>query len=60
MNSRAGSLHLILPVGLLVSLGLSALGFQYFALQAFDVGTDREFIPKFKTAPARQKCVKTR
>jgi hypothetical protein len=60
MNSRAGSLHLLLPVGLLASLGLSALGFQYFATQAFEIGTDREFIPQFKIAPARQKCVQQR
>jgi len=51
---------LLLPVGLLASLGLSALGFQYFATQAFEIGTDREFIPQFKIAPARQKCVQQR
>lgn len=60
MNNRAGSLHLILPVGLLVSLGLSALGFHYFALQAFDVGTDREFIPHFKFSPAGEKSARQR
>lgn len=38
----------ILPFCLLTVLGLSALGFHYFAVQAFDVGTGHEYIPKLK------------
>lgn len=53
-------LPLILPVGLLLALGLSGTGFQYFAVRAFEVGTDREFIPRLESGPARAKCVKPR
>ncbi len=60
MNKLAGSLPLILPTGLLMALGLSGLGFQYFAVHAFEVGTDREFIPRLQSVPAPAKCVKKR
>lgn len=61
MNKLAGSLPLILPVGLLAALGVSGLGFQYFAVHAFDVGTDHAYIPKLSNlAPAPAKCVKQR
>jgi hypothetical protein len=60
MNKLVGSLPLILPVGLFMALGLSGLGFQYFAVHAFDVGTDREYIPKLESSPAPSKCVKQR
>ncbi|HVX64837.1 MAG TPA: hypothetical protein VHC19_29735 [Pirellulales bacterium] len=60
MNKLAGSLQLVLPVGLLVTLGLSALGFQYCAVHAFDVGTDHEYVPQLKSSPERARCVKQR
>jgi hypothetical protein len=60
MNNPAGSLQLILPVGLLVALGLSGLGFQYLAVHAFDVGTNHEYIPSLKSSPAQAKRVKQR
>jgi hypothetical protein len=59
MNMLAGPRPLILPVAVLTLLGLSALGFQYFAVHAFDIGTDHECIPKFAKSPAA-KCVKQR
>ncbi len=43
-----------------MALGLSGLGFQYFAVHAFEVGTDREFIPRLQSVPAPAKCVKKR
>jgi hypothetical protein len=60
MNKPVAPLPLILPIGLLMVLGVSALGFQYFAVHAFDVGTDREFIPKLQSSPTGTKCVKQR
>lgn len=53
-------LPLILSVGVLLALGLSGIGFQYFAVSAFEVGTDREYIPRLESSPARAKCVKPR
>jgi hypothetical protein len=53
-------LPLILPVGLLVALVLSGVGFQHFAVRAFEVGTDREYIPRLESSPPRAKCVKPR
>jgi hypothetical protein len=60
MNARAGSLPWIMPVGLFVALGLSAAGFQYLAVHAFEVGTAGEYIPQLKTSPAKAKCVRQR
>ena len=60
MNNRAGSVSSIVPAGLLVALGLSASGFHYFAVNAFDVGTSREYIPRLKSGADRPKCVKKR
>ena len=50
----------ILPIGLLVTLGLSAFGFRYLAVHAFDAGTQREYIPQLKASAAREKCVRQR
>ncbi|HWB09260.1 MAG TPA: hypothetical protein VG826_08550 [Pirellulales bacterium] len=61
MNRLAGSLPLIVPVGLLMALGVSGLGFHFFAVHAFDVGTDHEYIPQLKkSSPPPAKCVKQR
>jgi hypothetical protein len=49
-----------MPVGLFVALGLSAAGFQYLAVHAFEVGTAGEYIPQLKTSPAKAKCVRQR
>lgn len=62
MNRVVGSLHVILPLGLLAVLGLSAWGFQYCAVNAFEVGTDREYIPPLQKEKdsARPQCAKQR
>ncbi|HVX15707.1 MAG TPA: hypothetical protein VHC22_31260 [Pirellulales bacterium] len=59
MNKLVGWMPVLLPAGLLMCLGASAAGFEYFAVHAFDVGTDRECIPKLENAPPA-KCVKRR
>lgn len=60
MNNSARSLSMIPPAGFLATLCMAALGFQYLAVKAFDVGTDHEYIPQLKSNPAGVKCVKQR
>jgi hypothetical protein len=45
---------------LLIVLCCLAAGFQFLAVNAFEVGTDHAYIPKLQTSPSQPRCAKQR